>query len=286
MGNPMLRSLYRPWFFKSNLEVAEAIGVERDVGNMPKAQLGDAYYSDEQLTELGDTLRHLRADDASYVIVPRGITLEPFGSGGKVYNTRNIIRDYQHAIRQRFFADFLSLGSEGVGSQALSREMRTFFGAALRSIEARMLEVWNRQLVPWLFRLNGIDLPIHQLPRIVWNPPERHNLQMMAQAISTLVGVDVLTADSTMEPWVREEFGIPPLPDDIMEKKKKVLAKEMEARSKAADQPPMVPGQQAAPNRNDNKNGQQEKPPQPPGPSPDNAKKYYENYPPGESILP
>ena len=158
MGTSLSRALYRAWYFRKNLEVVEAIGVERDVGNVPLAELGEGYYTAEGLEILKEALDGLRIDETSYIIAPYGTTIKPFGSGGKVYDVRTIIRDYDHKIRQRFFMDFISLGSEQVGTQALAKEVTGFFSLSLGSIQREILDVWNRQLVPWLF--NGIILTL------------------------------------------------------------------------------------------------------------------------------
>ena len=148
--------MYRPWYFKKNLEVVEAIGAERDVGNVPVARLGEGFITDDDETKLRDALQGLRMDETAYLIVPNGVEVEPFGSGGKVYNVREIIRDYQHVIRQRFFMDFVSMGSEGVGTQALAKEVTGFFSLALGSVQRELLAVWNRQLIPYMFKWNAM----------------------------------------------------------------------------------------------------------------------------------
>jgi hypothetical protein len=38
-GQSMLRTAYRPWFFKKRLEEFEAIGVERDLAGLPVAKV-------------------------------------------------------------------------------------------------------------------------------------------------------------------------------------------------------------------------------------------------------
>ena len=57
MGRAISRALYRPWYFKKNLEVVEAIGAERDVGNVPVARLGEGFITDDDETKLRDALQ-------------------------------------------------------------------------------------------------------------------------------------------------------------------------------------------------------------------------------------
>jgi len=203
-GRSLLRALYRPWYFKTNLEALEAIGVERDVGNAPVATMKEGVrYTDAQITAIEKALQGFRMDDAMYVILPGGVVLDAYGGGNKVYDIRQIIRDYQHLIRQRFFADFLALGSEQVGTQALAREMTTFFSLALKSVQQRMVAVWNRQLIPWLFAVNNW-VPTSGVPKLQWLPPGDQNIQSLAQAMQMLVTSGILTPDLTIENRVRK----------------------------------------------------------------------------------
>ena len=215
-GRSLLRSLYRPWYFKKNLEALEAIGAERDVGNAPVATLKEGIrYSKTQIDDLAAALEGFRMDESVYVIAPAGVTIEAYGGGNKVYDVRAMIRDWQHLIRQRFFADFLSLGSEQVGTQALAKEMTTFFGLALRSIQEIMLSVWNRQLIPWVFAWNNWNPTSGKFPRIEWLRPEDSNLQSLAQAYQMLISAGLLEPDEAVRKRVRLQVGLPvgPLSD-------------------------------------------------------------------------
>ena len=101
-----------------------------------------------------------------------------------------IIRDWQTIIRQRFFATFIALGTEQVGTQALAREQTTFFSSVLKSIQARMLEVWERQLIPHIFRFSKFS--VDELPALKWAAPGKENEQLLTQAITSAVGVGVI----------------------------------------------------------------------------------------------
>jgi phage gp29-like protein len=212
-GQSLLRSLYRPWYFKKNLETLEAIGIERDVGNVPIASLKQEFYGagDEasRLTALKEALDNFRVDETAYIILPLGVEVEAYASGNKAYNIREVIRDWQHIIRQRFFADFLSLGSEQVGTQSLAKEMNTFFKLALTSIQRRMTEVWNKQLVPYLFKHNNIDIKDNKYPKIVWNDPASINIQSLAQAYGELVNVGLLRPTPLIQKHILEQLRLP-----------------------------------------------------------------------------
>ncbi|MBU0598779.1 hypothetical protein KKF61_07405, partial [Patescibacteria group bacterium] len=206
-GSSLLEGLYRPWYFKKNLEVIEAIGAERDVGGSPVAELGEGSFDDTHISSLKEALEGFRMDETSYLIVPHGVKVTAYGGGGKVYNIRTMIRDWQHVIRQRFFADFIAQGSEQVGTQALAREATTFLSLILRGVQLAMLEVWNHQLVPYVFRYNTFD--VRKLPIIDWKPPGTVNAQSLAQTIQSLMAAGVLTPGPEVEDHLRKVLGLP-----------------------------------------------------------------------------
>lgn len=215
MGRSLSRGLYRSWYFSKNLQVVEAIGVERDIGNVPVFKLGEGFVSPEDITALKKAAEGLRIDETSYLILPNGVEAAAFGSGGKVYNVREIVRDYHHLIRQRFFMDFVSLGSEGVGTQALAKEVTGFFSLALGSVQRRMMEVWNTQLIPWIFRWNPNAFSgMTELPQISWAKPGKINLQSVSQAISTMVASGVIHTNKALEDHIREVYELPGISDE------------------------------------------------------------------------
>lgn len=248
MGRSLSRNLYRPWYFKKNLEVVEAIGAERDVGNVPVAELGEGFYTADDMTSLREALEGLRIDETAYLIIPNGTKVQPFGSGGKVYDVRGIIRDYQHLIRQRFFMDFVSLGSEQVGTQALAKEVTGFFSLGLGSVQRQMTEVWNRQLVPWLFKWNLQTFGhLDVLPKIVWSRPGKLNLQSTAQSVSTLIGGQIIHWTPELEHHLRDAFELPAITPSELEELLQLEARQAQAAVEAQEDSTTPKGQGQVP---------------------------------------
>jgi hypothetical protein len=223
MGRAISRALYRPWYFKKNLEVVEAIGAERDVGNVPVAVLGEGLYTSEDMGNLKLGLEGLRIDETSHLIVPHGTEIRPFGSGGKVYDVRGIIRDWAHLIRQRFFMDFVSFGTESVGTQALAKEVTGFFSLALGSIQRELIADWNKQLVPWILQWNNSKFSGRTAnPKIVWAKPGKINVQSLAQSVMTLAQGNIIHINKALEDHVREQFELPPITEEEIKELEKL----------------------------------------------------------------
>jgi len=256
-GKSLLRAVYRAWYFKSNFEVIEGIGAERDVGNVPVAVLGEGYYSSASIDKIEEILKGIRIDETASMVLPHGTEIKPFGSGGKVYNLREIIRDYGHIIRQRFFMDFVSLGAEQVGTQALAKEVTGFFSLALGSIQRQMIEAWNKQLVEYMFKWNPGQFPDRTgLPKLVWSKPGKLNVQALASAVSSLVSGEIIHYNKPLEHHIREVYELPPITDEEIdeletEKKEQQLAlpeggptepNNSQGRGNPPSSPPIVSG--------------------------------------------
>ena len=217
LGKSILRSVYRPYLYVKNLESIEGIGAERDVGNTPVAQLGPGAYTDTQLEDLEKGLKGLRADETGFLIVPHGVEISPLGSGGKIWPVRQIIQQWQHLIRQRMFVDFIALGSGSSGSRALATELTSMFALSLRSIQNKMLNVWNRQLIPWIFQMNGVT-QLQKYPKLEWQKPGNKSIMAIAQSVNTLVGAGLITPNPNLEHHIREELSLPPITTEELER--------------------------------------------------------------------
>ncbi len=215
-GKSVLRAVYRPWRFCKDMENLEGIGVERDVGGMPVLELPEGYVDTgaSETSDLGKikaALKALRIDEASYMIIPPGSTLTAYGSVAKAYDIGAIIERKQKEILGRFFAQFLKLGMAEVGTQALVKGSQDFFMLALISIEQTILEAWNGQLVPYLFKYN--DFGVKQLPQITWANPGQVDLKAWVDAYAAGVNAKLVTPVREDEIKFRALADMPDLPE-------------------------------------------------------------------------
>jgi len=211
-GKSLLRSVYRTWRMCRDLENLEAIGIERDVGGMPVAKLPEGDIGDQDETDLRETLKNLRNDDALYLLLPFGVEVEPYGAGSKQYDVGAVIERKQKEILGRGFAQFLKLGMDNVGTQALVQGSQDFFMFALKSVQTFLLEAWNLQLVPYLFRFNSFP-GMSGLPQFVWSEPGKVDFTGIINALNAAVTGKLFTPTDTDEDKVREIFDWPELPE-------------------------------------------------------------------------
>ena len=213
-GKPLLRYLHRDWRFLRNLEDLEAIGVERDVGGMPVFTLPEEPVSDSDIVRLQAALKDLRMDEEMYFILPHGAGLDAYGAGQKSYDIGAIIERKEKKIFMRRFAQFLKLGMDNVGTQALVEGSHDFFMLGLEGIQQQLLEAWNDQLVPFLFRYN-LFAGMTDYPQITWARPGAVDVKAILDAYSIAVDKKLITPTREDEEWIRPQLGAPDLPEGL-----------------------------------------------------------------------
>lgn len=215
-GKPLLRSLYRTWKFLKNFENFEGIGVEHDVGNMPVYTDPEAeFMSSGDDTKIDDMLKGIRVDENVNARIPHGATLEPYGTGNKAYDIDTIITRKQKEILMMVHAQFLMLGMEAVGTQALVKGSQDFFTLGLKAVQQMMLESWQQQYVPFVFRFNSFPGMTAE-PTILWEAPGKIDINEMLEAYVKGVAARVITPIPEDEDHFRPLMDLPDLPDGVV----------------------------------------------------------------------
>uniref|UniRef100_A0A6M3JA74 Putative ligase n=1 Tax=viral metagenome TaxID=1070528 RepID=A0A6M3JA74_9ZZZZ len=226
-GSSPLRSLYRAWYTRKNLEIIEAIGAERDLCGLPVVRL--PYGATENDKAAAETLiRNIRQDEEAGLVIPAppssdnsmpGWGVELLSSpGSKQFDVRSIINDLNKIILMRFFAQFLMLGMEQVGTQALVEGSQDFFSLCLKSVQQEMIETWNMQLVPLLFQLNPqLMTGASGLPKIDWADPGSKDAQKIVNLVTSMISSQILTPEQELEDYLRAMTGLPDRPAGVGE---------------------------------------------------------------------
>jgi len=228
-GKSVLRSAYRPWYYKKNMEVIEGIGVERDLAGIPfirapksimdprAAAEAKALYA--SLKEMGTNLRN---NEEACVILPSDkdqngnyyydLTLLTSG-GARQFDTDKIITRYDQRIAMTVLADFILLGHESVGSFSLSSDKTTLFSTAVGAWLDGVADVINRHAIPRLLRLNGIQ--VEELPELVHGDLEKISLEALSAFITAMNGAGMpLFPDQDLENYLRQQADLPMMSEE------------------------------------------------------------------------
>lgn len=214
LGRSILRTAYRPWYFKKRIQELEGIGIERDLAGIPVVRLPAQYLDRNAPAELKavrdmlrEIARNLRNDEQAFVELPsdtdeRGnplFSVELLRTGGaKQFSTDKIVQRYNSEIAMSVLADFILLGHKERGSFALASEKTTLFATAIGAWLDSIAEVFNRYAVPRLFRLNNFK--VERLPKIVHGDIEIVDPEEIGKFVSQLAGAGMeLFPDEELE---------------------------------------------------------------------------------------
>jgi hypothetical protein len=224
-GLSILRSAYRAYYYRINIEQQEAIGIERDLSGVPILRVPDEILRDDA-DESQKALRHyleqmgssLKRNEQAFIMLPSNMWNSEAGTGERIYdielisssgsrqvNTGGVIERYDRRIMQSMLSDFLLIGGQSVGSYALSSTKVEAFQTAIESYLDTVAEQFNQKAIPELFRLNGMDAT--KTPRMVHNGIAKVNLPDLADFIKKASEAGFLTGDDSIENELRHLAG-------------------------------------------------------------------------------
>ena len=202
----IMRSAYRPWYFKTNIENIEGIGIERDLAGLPVINLPPEYLMDSATTDqkklamdMRKLVRSIRRNENEGVLMPavydafgnRTFYLELLSAGGKrEFSTSDSINRYDQRILMSVLSDFLMLGSKAVGSYALSSDKTELFSTAMSAFLDVVCDGFNRHAIPRLQKMNGRDRA--RSPRLVHGDVERVSLKDLGDYVNSLSNAGIV----------------------------------------------------------------------------------------------
>ena len=229
-GKSILRSAYRPWYMKKNIENIEGIGIERDLAGLPVAHvpaeilsINASQQQKQLLAAIKTIVTNIRRDEQEGIVFPQAYSadgkplyeLKLLSTGGsRQFDTDKIVQRYDQRIAMTALADFMLIGQQSVGSFALVDSKTNLFAMAIGGILDMVCGVFNRHAIPRLFKLNP-DLQVSEYPKILHGDLESININELGSYISSLAGAGMpLFPDEKLENYLRKAAGMPQLPDE------------------------------------------------------------------------
>ena len=224
-GRSILRNAFIPWYYKRRIQEIEAIGIERDLAGLPVALvppqlLSNAATAEERaaLDAIKQIVRNVKRDEQEGIVFPLAYDpetgnpaydLKLLSTGGRrQFDTDAIIGRYDQRIAMTVLADFLLLGHEAVGTQALSVSKVDLFVRSLDAFLSEIAEVFNNHAIPRLMRLNGVDEGLS--PTLTWSTPKSVDLGAIGSFVTSLAQAGApLFPDENLEGYLRSIAGLP-----------------------------------------------------------------------------
>lgn len=192
-GRSILRNAYKSYYFKKNIQMLEAIGMERDLVGIPQIVPPEGFdisapENAAVLDYVRNILANLRRDEQEGIFLPPGwdIKLLTSGVSRRQFDLDKVINRYDKRIAITMLAQFIMLGMDRVGSFALSSNQNDLFKLAVQSYLNRIAETINNFSIPRLFRLNPELGKGNKLPKLVPANVSAPDLTELANYINAL----------------------------------------------------------------------------------------------------
>jgi hypothetical protein len=216
-GVSVLRSAYKPWWYKQNFERIIAVGYEREHVGIPVVRLPEGF-TREDLENAQKIGKHLRAHEMAYVTLPPGWDLEWLKARTterKGSTMLEMMYYLDRQIQQNVLAQFLSLGTTDVGSYALSNDQSRVFLMSLQATAKYIASVFNQRTIVPLVRYNYGDVGIY--PQLICQKIHAYNFMDLTASIANLAGIGVIPVTPELEDYVHDLLGIPAPPRSVVE---------------------------------------------------------------------
>lgn len=202
-GISILRSAYKPWHYKSNLEKIDAIQKERHGIGIPIIKLPMNFNeADKRLAEeLG---RNLRTNERAHVVLPPGWDLLFAKLEGQPVNAMESIQYYKREIWQNILAPFMAMES-GTGSG--KDDDKILFLKSSRFIADIVCDIINQYCIKQLIDYNYVRVKYPKLR--VRRIGEQADQRTVSFGLRNLVGAGIVRPDDRLEETIREEFDLP-----------------------------------------------------------------------------
>lgn len=221
-GISILRRAYRSWYFKSNIENIEGIGIERDYAGLPVIYCPPELFKSNATNEEKQMLNYLkqlatgiRRDEQSGIVFPlsydtagnESYRIQLLSTGGqRQIDTSGVIDRYDQRMLMTAMADFLLLGSKATGTYALGETKWKSFIKSMKAWLDSIADTVNRFAIPRLLNLNGIQ--VERVPYLQPGSLEEISLEALGSFVDTMQRIGI-TFSEDQQNYLKRRAAIP-----------------------------------------------------------------------------
>lgn len=228
-GRSLLRNAYRPWYFKKELEVVEAIGAERDLTGFPVLRVPPEILATNAPPELKaqramweQVLQQIKRDEREGLILPNkeaGYDIELLSAPGqRQFDINGIIERKNREILWSVLSDFIAIGHESTGSFALNASKIGLFTTAINGFLESMEDEINHQLIYPTLQMNNM-LTDEEMPKVKASKVSVRDVQMKVESVAKMGTANLLPYKR--QPGVvnalLKELDLPPIKEEDFE---------------------------------------------------------------------
>jgi hypothetical protein len=201
-GMSLLRSVFKPWYMKQNLEKIDAIQKERHGIGVPVIKLPPGFSDRDKLLaeQMG---RNLRTNERAHIVLPPMWEIMFAKLEGQPVDTLASIQYHDQQIWTRILARFMASTNS-----TLKDDDRILFLQATRVLAEGVQDNINKYAIPQLVDYNWSRIkgyPKLRARRI----GEQADWRTMSFALRNMIGAGVIIPDEKLEEQVRDEMDLP-----------------------------------------------------------------------------
>lgn len=219
-GNPqgvsILRSAYKHWYMKDTLYKIDAIQKERHGIGIPVAILPPNHTTEDKRLA-NELVQNLRTNEKAGVVLPsENFILKFLELTGNMVDVLASANHHDTMIKENVLANFLNLGSAGVGSRAVGSVQEDIFIKSIHYLSDLICGVFNKWAIPELvdYNFNVSAYPQMKVRRI----GDTSDMRAMSVSLRNYVESNVITPDIGMEQWARDTLDYPPASQEIIDR--------------------------------------------------------------------
>lgn len=220
LGVALLRQIYKPYYYKSSIEAAEAQGIDRELGGLPmmtapehfefiKADPEFAGYDPVIAATLDwakSVVRDVRRDSSQGIITPAGWVLSLLqGKSSTGHETDLPIARLNTEIGVGLLENFAVMGAfSSTNSSDMEGHIKDFRGTCDAWL-ALMADTINRQLIRDMCFFNNLK----EIPVFAFNKVDHESLMDMTAFLARLCQLNVVTPTTELETKMLNIAGLP-----------------------------------------------------------------------------
>lgn len=230
-GKSPLASVYKAWRYRKQIEEAEATGITRGLGGIPRFDIPADYLKSDATDDQKATVeafknigRNLQNNEQACIIMPKfyddqNNSLFDFELVGppnaSQYDTDKAITRWDNKIYQALFADILQMGNSKGGSFNLADSKSSIVHMAVESYLKEIQDPLNNDLIPQLFQLNGWELD--RLPKFEYDQIKEEDLDVLSKYLQRAASVGLISVTPENINQVADWVGLPSRHDSGMD---------------------------------------------------------------------
>lgn len=208
-GISLLRTAYKPWYYKTQMEKIEAIGIERNAVTPPIVYLPENFTAADQQAAL-TVAQNLRVNELMGVTLPGTWRVEyPKNMEKYAEATQPAIQYHDVMIARNVLAQMINLGSTETGSYSQDRSQKLTFLASIQAYADYICQVITDNAIHRLvdYNFDGVDV----YPKLMCSKIVSQDIEIISDAVKSMTQgqTPVIHYSPELEEFLGEMLGIP-----------------------------------------------------------------------------